>query len=556
MTVARSRFGLPLLARELTEIASRSRTYWLRVVYAALLFLAAYLQFHDILQSGGGRFAMLGHGRRMFETLLGLQFAGIYLFMPIVGCSAITHEKERNSLSLLLLTRLGPTTIVLEKLLSRLVPMFVFLLLAMPLLALTYTLGGVTEFRLWASIAIMSLTAVQVAALTLMCSAYCATTGSAFVASYALSFVSLFFCSCCGLSLGTGAGAFSVDSIGEFVLRTFLVGGSTVVFLMLARGFLISRAFVVPHSALGHSLKRLDRFYVTTDAATGGIVLVRHTQSLPLDEPVAWRELAKSSTGSLVRLVLAIEVPLLFLLTVGVGMGSNSGMFEYIEILLWVIAVVLVVVAATGAMSRERDRQTMDVLLATPLTGREILTQKLKSVWRVDLLLWIPFGSLALFRTLFWVNEGFAGSTGLRLLTSLVAVVLYLPLLIWISLWMGLRLRSQARAILLMLGVIGGWTLLPTMLLDPYDFSQFSPVEQFGWLLFSPASIFRNPPAGNLFGLLTTAIHACIYGFFLVAIRRYVLSRADALLGRLGDQEQRTTAQLAIRPRPATETSK
>ena len=334
MTVARSRYGLPLLARELTEIANRRRTYWLRGVYAALLFLLAYLRFYDILQSGGGRFTMLGRGSQMFETLFGLQFVGIYLFMPIVGCSAITHEKERNSLSLLLLTRLGPTTILLEKLLSRLVPMFVFLLLVMPLLAFTYTLGGVTEFRLWASIAVMSLTAVQVAALTLMCSAYCATTSSAFVASYALSFASLFFCSCCGLSFASGPNVLSVDNVGEFVVRTFLLGFSTVVFLLLARGWLISRAFVVSHGALYHSLKRLDRFYVRKDASTGGIVLVRHSQSLPLDEPIAWRELAKSSTGSLVRLVLVIEVPLLFLLTVGVGMGSDSGIFEFIEGLL------------------------------------------------------------------------------------------------------------------------------------------------------------------------------------------------------------------------------
>ena len=342
MTVERSRFGLPLLARELTEIANRRRTYWLRIVYALLLYLLAFFSFYDILRSGSGPFAVLGHGSRMFETLFGLQFVGIYLFMPIVGCSAITHEKERNSLSLLLLTRLGPTTILLEKLLSRLVPMFVFLLLAMPLLAFTYTLGGVTEFRLWASIFVMALTALQVAALTLMCSAYCSTTISAFVASYAISFASLFFCSCCGLSFASGPGVLSVDNIGELAMRTFLLGSSTVVFLLLARSWLIGRAFVEQHGALYHSLKRLDRFYVQTDASTGGVTLVRHTQSLPVDEPVAWRELAKSSAGSLFRLVLTIEVPLLFVLAAGVAVVVNSGLFEVIEMLLWVIAVVFV----------------------------------------------------------------------------------------------------------------------------------------------------------------------------------------------------------------------
>ncbi|MBT4866375.1 MAG: hypothetical protein HON53_14825, partial [Planctomycetaceae bacterium] len=400
MTVERSRFGLPLLVRELTEIANRRRTYWLRGVYAVLLFLLAYFRFYDILQSGGDQFAILGHGSFMFEVLIGLQFAGVYLFMPIVGCSAITHEKERNSLSLLLLTRLGPTTILLEKLLSRLVPMFVFLLLAMPLLAFTYTLGGVTEFRLWASIFVIALTAVQVAALTLMCSAYCTTTISAFVASYALSFASLFFCSCCGLSFASGPDVLSVDNIGELAVRTFLLGSSTVVFLLLARSWLISRAFVEQHGALYHSLKRLDRFYVQTNASTGSVTLVRHTHSLPVNEPVAWREMAKSTTGSLLRLVLTIEIPLFFLLMIGLSVGPHNDVFNVIEVLLWIIAVVLVVVSATGATSRERDRQTMDVLMVTPLSGREILTQKLKPVGRLEKLLWIPFGSLALFRIL------------------------------------------------------------------------------------------------------------------------------------------------------------
>ncbi|MBT4865647.1 MAG: hypothetical protein HON53_11120, partial [Planctomycetaceae bacterium] len=108
----------------------------------------------------------------------------------------------------------------------------------------------------------------------------------------------------------------------------------------------------------------------------------------------------------------------------------------------------------------------------------------------------------------------------------------------------GMMVRSQGRAILLTLTLIGGWTLLPMMLPEPPGFYNSHLVQQFSWLLFSPASIFRNPPAGNLLGILSIVVHACIYGFLLAALRRYVLKRADRLLGRLGENEKQTLTEV------------
>ena len=127
--------GLPLLTKELIEQAARRRTYFVRLLYASLLFLLAYWQFSSILSnSGANNLAMLGTGADMFTRVIELQFLGILLFLPALTCSAITAEKEHNSLTVLLVTRLGPLTILLEKLLGRLVPMFSFLLLSLPLL--------------------------------------------------------------------------------------------------------------------------------------------------------------------------------------------------------------------------------------------------------------------------------------------------------------------------------------------------------------------------------------------------------------------------------------
>src|SRR5579872_1525061 len=106
MTSRLAKFGLPLLGKELLEQAARKRTYVIRVVYASLLFFVCFMMFYNTLRIGrASPFAVLGRGRQLFEVLVGMQFAGIYLFMPAMTCSVITHEKERASLQLLFQTR-------------------------------------------------------------------------------------------------------------------------------------------------------------------------------------------------------------------------------------------------------------------------------------------------------------------------------------------------------------------------------------------------------------------------------------------------------------------
>src|SRR5258708_1818008 len=128
----------------------------------------------------------------MFLWLVGLQFAGVYLFMPAITCGVVTQEKERDSLQLLFLTRLGPWTILFEKLLGRLIPMFSFLLLSLPLLAFAYSLGGISPSLLWSGVWMLVLATIQMGTLALMCSAFFRTTVGAFVASYVIAFIMFF----------------------------------------------------------------------------------------------------------------------------------------------------------------------------------------------------------------------------------------------------------------------------------------------------------------------------------------------------------------------------
>src|SRR4029434_114326 len=102
----------PLLAKELTERAARKRTYVLRAVFGLLLvawfaFEMRTLSFGKYSPENAG-FAMMGIGQQLFAKLTAVLCWSILIFQPALLAGAITYEKERGSLELLMLTRVRP----------------------------------------------------------------------------------------------------------------------------------------------------------------------------------------------------------------------------------------------------------------------------------------------------------------------------------------------------------------------------------------------------------------------------------------------------------------
>ncbi len=192
-TALLNRFALPLLAKDLVEAANRRRTYTLRVVYALLLYglsFLVYLESTNALHRPA--LELLGTGRELLMAAFMLQCVGIMLFMPAMSVGAISIEKEKNTLTLLFLTRLGPWTILFEKYLARCVQMTSYLLISLPLFGIAYSLGGVTQLEIWGAIWTLLLFVAQVGAICLACSAFFQTTAAAFIWAYLVS-ITLYF---------------------------------------------------------------------------------------------------------------------------------------------------------------------------------------------------------------------------------------------------------------------------------------------------------------------------------------------------------------------------
>jgi hypothetical protein len=193
-------------------------------------------------------------------------------------------------------------------------------------------------------------------------------------------------------------------------------------------------------------------------------------------------------------------------------------------------------------ITAERSRQTLDALLTAPLAGAEILKQKMAGVRRLIFVLLVPFGSIYAFQMWFrGFDIGYAvGSFG--------TAFLFLPLIAWTSLWIGLHLQGTMRAVLasmftvlLVCGLpIVGESLL-FQLIEDWDASALPWADLPEWIgNFSPVNMIVGIESRgvlhNRMGEFEFWFYVAVlplYGVALVSLRSACLRHADRLLKRL-----------------------
>ena len=570
------RSPLPVLRKELVELSARRRTYIVRVLGAGLMFLffclIVYEHFDD---ARGNQLRILGEGGDMFDVLVTLQFIAVFLFVPAMVSSVITAEKESHSLPLLLITDLRPWEILIEKYGSRMMAAVTFLLLGLPPLAVCYAFGGVSGDYLAGAVFTLLVSCLMAGSIGLLCSTYCRTTAQAFIWAYIIELVVLFGLPVALAVLGGLDLVRYIDEdfafflfppyaffegqsggLGEVILRSTPAAALTGLFVLLARVQLVRRAFAPPRHVALRALKRIDGFWTrVNDKVAGGTVLVHDEQKLPGERPVAWREVHKRAMGRvshLVRLLLLTEVPVaflaFFLAVSNTSRYQNEGL-TFMQFIVWSIAGLAVSVRAAGLFSAERSGQTLEVLLTTPTSGREIVRQKMAGLWRLMLVVALPLLTVSLFEA--WgEGGGWVPRRGQReydlayLVSSILCVVVYLPFVAWLSLWVSLLYRARRRAIPGAVLVLLGLCFVPIFVVgftgEVFDLFDLDDAPWNYLLLLSPASVPAMAEVDELdfldsipFGLF---LNFAWYGGWTLVLRHWCIRYADARLGRLRDE--------------------
>lgn len=522
-----SRFSIPILSRELIESAARRRTFILRTLFAAVFLGFVFLaQAERFRRSGSAVFDVLGSGQWLFQDLVAWQIGAVVVMMPLITCGTIVNEKQRDTLTLLLTTRTTPFGIIVQKLVSRVCLMLTLLLVSLPLAAFAYSLGGVEIEAIIVQVVCVTVLTVTLGSLAIMWSVICSSAAGAFIATL-LTGLLLALPGACVV-----AGAAMMAS--EVMLVPLIAMLPCMFFIAIASDRLRESAMRPPKNHLVLLFRTVDRIFDRLNHITGGIRLTRPRNTLPRNAPITWRETEKKALGQpqhLVRVMLLLEIPTIVILTIalfGNPRAASTGL-SFLVALLWMMSIGLIIVRTSGLIAAERTRQTLDVLLTTPLSGRSILKQYAAGSRRLMLALSVPFATIFLARL---AVNGVTPVVILYVVTSALTIVIYMPLCAWITLWLGLRSRTQMGTLIGTLLIVLGWIFLPEFAdLRRESLSLFASPSTLVLAMEQKTFFERSTPI-NEAGLLIVGASLAFYAGILAFVRWRCLATADARFDR------------------------
>jgi ABC-type transport system involved in multi-copper enzyme maturation permease subunit len=417
VSVGLTLFG-PVFYFDLVRLTRRGRYFLIRVVYAlALLFVLWVIWSNEAAYRGGELSAsqMAAFASHFFFLFVAVQFGMVVLLTPAYVAGAIAEEKDRRTLEFVLATDLRDREIVLGKLGARLLNLLFVVLAGLPILALMQFLGGVDPGLLAAAFAGTALTMLGLAAVSILFSTLVRRSRDAIVLTYLAVPAYLLVGAVCYLllqppswatfpSTDTWDSPFTLADAVEWFNAGNTVRALQRVFLAYGSPTLGDEvATVLGHYALFHGL-------LTLVCLAGAVLSVRRValkeasdpprkkgrgkgrRRLPPvgPRPVLWKELyveAGVRMHWVGRIFVAVLVFASFLplWLIYEDLERTSGQFLAEQINAWVrtvgtlVAVLMLVgvaVRAAGAVSGERERQTFDALLTSPLPTGDILYGK------------------------------------------------------------------------------------------------------------------------------------------------------------------------------------
>ncbi|MFO0919111.1 MAG: hypothetical protein U0872_12450 [Planctomycetaceae bacterium] len=161
-----------LLNRAMQLDARQLRTHLFRLAFVAFIYFSLLIAQLEAMSRGApGLHFLQGivYLNAFFITLAGVSFFA----------SAITEEKEENTLGLLQMAGIGPLSVLLGKSTSRLIQALLLLIVQFPFTLLSITLGGVTMQQVVAAYVALLAYLIGLANLALVWSVVCRRTGSA-----------------------------------------------------------------------------------------------------------------------------------------------------------------------------------------------------------------------------------------------------------------------------------------------------------------------------------------------------------------------------------------
>jgi ABC-type transport system involved in multi-copper enzyme maturation permease subunit len=397
----------PVVSAELLRAGRRGRAHVLRWVYAAWLIaqlLYVFDQTHAPPYYNAPRphptKAAAAFGQGVRDLILGQQFVLIVLVAPAFFAGAITDEKTRGTLQNLLAAYVTPADIVLGKLAARGLQVAALALVPLPILAAIGPLAGIPPEFLVAVVAVTVLVLFGLGGVSLLASVWTRQTRSAVIVTYVV-LLGGWSLAASGWVPGEWPTWFNAKRVLEPAVDRVDPGES---FRRLGQAALAWGGLGFVSTTL--AVWRLRPAYLRQlEARPRPRLAVGHlfARPRPARDVLAWKE----------RYV-GLRVPAWFGVPAVAVLGAGLTAYAFtnpvplrmyrlevmLQLGLWsmLFATLVVGVRCSGAITGEREKQTWDGLMMTPLSVQEIVRGKLRgilrSTWPYLLGFWFGVGLL------------------------------------------------------------------------------------------------------------------------------------------------------------------
>lgn len=176
----------PIYKKELKQNARMSKTAFMLFFYNALLAVFGLFALFLIFNNNQKKGYHIDYSDilKIYGIIIGVEYILVLVIIPAMTAGSISGEREKQTLEILLTTKVTTLQIVVGKLASSISMMILLAFSSLPIVAVVFSIGGITLIDLVEFMLSIIVTAIFLGSIGIFFSALCKKTTAATVCSY------------------------------------------------------------------------------------------------------------------------------------------------------------------------------------------------------------------------------------------------------------------------------------------------------------------------------------------------------------------------------------